>query len=201
MNTKNNQRSRETDDRIVRTVFTILTEENKPLSKITVSEVCKRSGINRSTFYAHYMDIYDIAEKVDKAMAEGVARHVLNRLEKEQRVDACFIALFEYISENREFYSLYFSKLNRSGVIGVAWELLQNKTDSLNYADFGLKSAEELVYQGEFFMYGLTAMLRHWVLGGCAESPDEMLGILVRQYSNVSQKVLAMNGHAGKTEI
>ena len=192
MNTKNNQRSRETDDRIQKTLFAILTEENKPLDKITVSEVCKKAEINRSTFYAHYMDIYDIAEKVDRAMAEGVTEHVLSRLESEQRVDACFIALFEYIRENREFYSLYFSKFNRSGVIGVAWEMLQSKTESLNYADFGLKSAEELVYQGEFFMYGLTAMLRRWVLGGCVESPDEMLGILIRQYSHVSPKVMAL---------
>ena len=91
MNTKNNQRFRETDDRILKTVFDILIEENKPLSKITVSEVCKKSGINRSSFYAHYMDIYDIAEKVDKNMTEGITRHVLNRLESEQRVDACFI--------------------------------------------------------------------------------------------------------------
>ncbi len=32
----------------------------KPLSKITVRAVVERSGISQSTFYRHYMDIYDL---------------------------------------------------------------------------------------------------------------------------------------------
>ena len=31
----------------------------KPLEKITVKELCESARINKSTFYAHYKDIYD----------------------------------------------------------------------------------------------------------------------------------------------
>ena len=34
--------------------------ETKPLSKITVSEICKDCGFNRKTFYYHFEDIYDL---------------------------------------------------------------------------------------------------------------------------------------------
>ena len=30
----------------------------KPLSKITISELCKSCGLNRKTFYYHFEDVY-----------------------------------------------------------------------------------------------------------------------------------------------
>lgn len=39
--------------------------EEKSIDKITVSEICEMADINRSTFYRHYYDIYDLDEKVE----------------------------------------------------------------------------------------------------------------------------------------
>ncbi len=32
---------------------------SKPLSKITVSDISKTSGVSRTTFYKHFQDVYD----------------------------------------------------------------------------------------------------------------------------------------------
>ena len=41
--------------------------QEKPLDKITVTDVVRRAGINRGTFYAHYMDISDVIQHlIDK---------------------------------------------------------------------------------------------------------------------------------------
>ena len=43
----------------------------KPLRKITVSELCSLAGVGRGTFYAHFTDIYDFNEKLeDKFLAD-----------------------------------------------------------------------------------------------------------------------------------
>ncbi len=68
-------------------------------------------------------------------------------------------------------------------MIGVAWELLQDKLQRLNYREFGFQTEEEMEYHGEFFLFGMTAMLRHWVTKGCRETPHELCEILARQYS------------------
>ena len=37
----------------------------KPLEKITVKELCESARINKSTFYAHYKDIYDLSDAME----------------------------------------------------------------------------------------------------------------------------------------
>lgn len=55
MNTKNNKRRRESVEKIER-AFVQLIQENE-LKDITVSEICNMTGLNRSTFYANFIDI------------------------------------------------------------------------------------------------------------------------------------------------
>ncbi len=37
----------------------------KPLEKITVKELCERAEINKSTFYCHYTDIFDLQDQLE----------------------------------------------------------------------------------------------------------------------------------------
>lgn len=43
---------------LIKKKFAELMNEKKELNKITVTELVKRAGITRSTFYTHYDDIY-----------------------------------------------------------------------------------------------------------------------------------------------
>lgn len=38
--------------------------EKKSIDQITVSELCKEADINRSTFYAHYVNVIDVIEEI-----------------------------------------------------------------------------------------------------------------------------------------
>lgn len=183
MNTKNNKRGRDTDEKIVRAMFRVMTRENKALSRVTVREICQEAGINRSSFYAHYQDVFEVMERVEATMAKGLTEAFVEKLDHGSGIGECFEALFAYIGENRGFYSFYFTETNRAGVIGVAWELLQDRLQRLNYREFGFQTEEEMQYHGEFFLFGMTAMLRHWVTKGCRETPHELCEILARQYS------------------
>lgn len=49
--------------RMIETSFLELLEE-KPVSRITVTQLCERAQINRATFYKHYLDIPDLLEKI-----------------------------------------------------------------------------------------------------------------------------------------
>lgn len=55
----------------IRDVFCELTKERK-LNEITVKELCAKADINKSTFYLHYRDIYDLADSIQNILIEDV---------------------------------------------------------------------------------------------------------------------------------
>lgn len=62
MNTPNNKRKKESIERIEK-VFISLLQTNE-LNEISVSDICKLAGLNRTTFYANYTDIYGLADSI-----------------------------------------------------------------------------------------------------------------------------------------
>ncbi len=44
----------------------------KPLERMTVKELAARAEINKATFYLHYRDIYDLADRMEAEIVEGV---------------------------------------------------------------------------------------------------------------------------------
>ena len=66
MNIKNNRRRRESIERIEKVFIELL--QTKELHEISVSDICKRCELNRSTFYANYSDIYELADKLRETL-------------------------------------------------------------------------------------------------------------------------------------
>ena len=52
-------------------VFCELTKDKK-LNEITIKELCAKADINKSTFYLHYRDIYDLAESIENQLIQDV---------------------------------------------------------------------------------------------------------------------------------
>lgn len=44
----------------------------KPLEKITIKELCEKALINKSTFYSHYRDIYDLSDALETEVVSSV---------------------------------------------------------------------------------------------------------------------------------
>lgn len=55
MNTKNNKRRRESKHKIENAFIELLQE--KEVTAISVTDICKLANVNRTTFYANYLDM------------------------------------------------------------------------------------------------------------------------------------------------
>ena len=98
MNTKNNQRHQNTIA-VIEAAFVSLLNE-KELKDISVSELCEKAEISRSTFYENYTDVFSLAnvcaEKIEKCVAEQI------------HVDGEFAWIFDYIKTNSVVFEIYF---------------------------------------------------------------------------------------------
>lgn len=71
---KTDARVRYTRERIAQAFYGIL--RDKPLTKVTVREICERAEINRATFYHHYMDPLDLLEKLEEEILENLRQNI-----------------------------------------------------------------------------------------------------------------------------
>ena len=78
-----------------------------------MTELCREAGVNRTTFYANYDDLFALADAVQKNLEAEVFD--LYREERERKYNSNdFLKLFRHIRENQLFYKTYF-KLGMEG--------------------------------------------------------------------------------------
>lgn len=170
MNTKNNRRRRESQERIEKAFIGLMQE--KELNEVTVSDICKLCGLNRSTFYANYLDIYDLADKVREHLEQELTRLYEPEITQQQNSND-YLKLFRHIRENQLFYRTYF-KLGYDNQFKLeGYDIHQAQ----QY--FGGKHIE---YHVEFFRCGFNAIVKMWLAGGCRETPEEMEEIIRSEY-------------------
>lgn len=170
MNTKNNKRKRESIEKIERVFINLL--QNKELSEISVSEICKQTGLNRSTFYANYADIYELADTIREKLEENLAE--LYEAEITQGFNSNdYLKLFYHIRENQLFYQTYF-RLGYDGNYRI-----MTYDNSLAEHHFHNRFIE---YHMEFFKSGMTQIIKMWLKNGCRETPEDMFEIIKSEY-------------------
>ncbi|MGM9566858.1 MAG: TetR/AcrR family transcriptional regulator [Clostridia bacterium] len=170
MNTKNNRRRKESVEKMEKTFIELLQE--KELNEITVSEICKGCGLNRSTFYANFIDIYDLADKVRLHLEEDVGRLYEREIEEGNNSND-YRKLFYHIRDNQLFYRTYFK-------LGYDHQFRLHTYDT-SQAERYFQN-QYIDYHIEFFRCGFNAMVKKWLAGGCKETPEEMEGILRSEY-------------------
>lgn len=104
MKAKNLNNSSKKTRKLIKKVFAEMLSEKMELVKISVSELCKRADISRGTFYAHYDDIYSVAEEYENELIETFFDNA--RLINSQNIMQFIDSVFEYIRKNNENYRL-----------------------------------------------------------------------------------------------
>ena len=171
MNKPNNKRRKESQEKIEKVFLNLI--HAKEINEISVTEICKLAKINRSTFYANYLDVYDLSDKI----VEKIINNVYHLYDEERETNNTndYLKLFKHIKDNQIFYKTYF-KLGRDKhfVITEYDTNLAKKFYDDKYIDYHI----------EFFMTGLNAIVKKWLDGGCKESPEEIDKILKDEYKD-----------------
>lgn len=169
MNTKNNKRRRDSQEKIEKAFVELL--QTREIKEITVSDLIKMTGLNRSTFYANYIDIFDLADKTREKLEREFSDLFADYDYFNQRSGAH--KMFAHIKENQIFYNTYFKLCyDEKHLISI----YDSRRAEQKHIDSNIK------YHIEFFRNGLNAIIKLWLAGGCQESPEEMAQVLKEEY-------------------
>lgn len=177
MNTKNNQRYRDMDHKMKTVLLHLL--QTRDFEKITVREICEEAGVNRSTFYAHYQDIFEMMEQMEDHLNEElVERYKATDLDPQGALsEETLLPLLSHIRDHQYFYRVvmpYRRNNPERMTANPIWRLLMDP--ALKRA--GIVSEEEQNYYRIYFQSGSMMVIKHWIETGCTTSEDEMARLL-----------------------
>ncbi len=94
----------------------LLLRSKKPLERITVKELCEEALINKTTFYAHYADMYELSEILEKETVRSILESVQNAENAFENPIRFTQALFHAMISQENLIHILFSG-SRSGLL------------------------------------------------------------------------------------
>lgn len=158
-------RVRYTKKVIKETFFTLL--KDKPLSKITVSEICEQAQINRATFYKHYDNQFDLLEKLETELLDSLQSSIEAR--KNRTIENAFEAVLVHLKTNYDAYQILFSENGDTTFMQRILSVCYNENMAIIkdiFPDLDETRQNWLFY---FLAEGCNGMLKNWIEGGMKE--------------------------------
>lgn len=177
MNKKENSGYIKTHQRIQDSLLALLGQ--KKFHNITVNDVCGLAGVNRSTFYAHYQDMYDVMESIERHLEEELLEDFAKEYKPGTNIMTVdyFMIVIRHIQEHSVFYHTYLSE-SSSNMLMNNMELLRTRITKPLFDKLGV-SERYGIYYFDFFKSGLITVLRRWLNDGCPETPRQMADIII----------------------
>ncbi len=163
--------------------------KKKPFEYITVSEICKTAGVNRSTFYLHYETIGDLLNETTRYLLDDFSAYFTTDTKsaifnlKEHNLDELIFICDKYLVP----YLTYVR--NNKEVFGTA--LLHNKT--LGFENVYKRMFEHIFnpildrfhyppdirhYVMMYYLNGISAIILEWLRNDCDKTITEISEII-----------------------
>ena len=163
--------------------------EKKPLEYITVSEICRTAGVNRSTFYLHYENTRELLEETTKYLLDqfasyftGDSKNIVSNFSECSLSELNFITdkylhpYLSYIKDNRRVFSSVLLHPEDFQFDSIFQKLFRFIFDPI--LDRFHYTCGERKYVMMYYLNGLTAIIKEWLQNECKESIEELSEII-----------------------
>lgn len=171
-------RKQKTDNPLLKECFftaLILLMEQKDFKDITISEIAKKSGVSRMTYYRTYSSKEDILIQY----FDDHAKKLISQLEEKPDVTAKEVLVLFFSSFNDQAHLLH--DLYQAGLMT---QILERFTEFISYlykkSQTRFPDGQEQDFHIHFIAGGIYTMLLRWQEAGRKETPEEMAALTVR---------------------
>ncbi|MFC0016048.1 MULTISPECIES: TetR/AcrR family transcriptional regulator [Allobacillus] len=148
--------------------------KEKPISSVTVKEICEQADINRSTFYTHYSDQYDLVEQIESELINDMEKYLNSvNFEMDEEAKEMTERLLDYLASRADDCK---TLLNYEGdstfqrkVTSVAYRFILNEGMTAKNIDPSISE-----YISSFIVNGSIQMMKLWLYNNMDRSPKEM---------------------------
>lgn len=163
--------------------------EKKDFEYITIKEICKKAGVNRSTFYLHYENTNDLLletiEMINRKFISSFASQnvKIKNIEQATKQEANFITpeyltpYLEFIKENNRVVKTIFNnpKLFEAE---KTFNKMYNEIFEPALQKFNIPKEDE-PYIFEFFTRGILGIITKWTNLDCKDSTEHIQNMIM----------------------
>ncbi len=161
----------------------LLLLEKKDLEFITVKEICQKAGVNRSTFYLHYENIYELLEETVERLHQDFTRSfpkVQPRFDSPKEAflitDEFLLPYLQFVKKNKRNLKIIREKPSLFNAHS-AYQTLYNTVFYPALSPFDVPEKKK-TYVLEYFTRGVVAVVYKWAETDCKEPPEEIAEII-----------------------
>ncbi len=183
---KNDSKYFRSAEKMHNALITLLNKKDFEL--ITVKEICELAEVNRSTFYLHYDNSYDLL----KETIEAVYKDFFSRFSadgnkeinlKEKSDEELFLATpkylmpyLEFVEDNRKLFFIMYEKNEMMGA-EKTYEKWFKEIFGPILTRFGV-SQEDQPFIMIFYLKGIIGIINEWLARDCKESKETIISII-----------------------
>ena len=178
------KRKTTTKEDIKEALIQLLSEER--FDTISISKLCKRAGINRSTFYLHYEDKYQMIDSFKSEIISQLSSYSLFEAENEYP-QKLMIAKFHILRANERLINA----LTKSHYIDFR-EAIREYITTIILSDKQETATQRFLeenfqippkYALEIFLSSVEGIISLWIAGGAQEEPEEITDMILTTYN------------------
>lgn len=163
--------------------------EKKDLEYITVKEICRQAGVNRSTFYLHYETIADLVEETLDMINRRFLSYfpqqkdcVVNNLDSRDRTELVLVTreyllpYLRFIRDNKKVYRAAFRNPSSMNANTRYQKLKQHILEPI-LERFEIPVTHRPYYI-VYYIEGIAAIVKEWLRQDCADEVETIADII-----------------------
>lgn len=167
--------------RVVRDALLRLIQD-KPVSQVTTTELCREADINRNTFYAHYATPEDVLAEIEEELLAELAA----MLEDGYDEGMVTVSMCRAIDESRERWHAIWHGNPR--LLERALDMCCERTLA-HWDEEGLADGVEGALFMRFITRGASGVVGSWLDDGCRMSPEDLSALIDRFVARGQQAI------------
>lgn len=173
MAVKQDRRIRKTKSQLRQGLAKLMT--TKSIKEITVKELVEEVDINRSTFYLHYTDIYDLLEQTEAELKAEIMDIIgMENAKSIEDTMPYVMELFTFIADNKEIAQALLGPNGDVAFINQIEDIIASHCMNIFRQYLPDTTSLDFSYANAFCITGCIGLIKYWMGQQFSESPEHM---------------------------
>lgn len=159
---------------------------NQSLDKITVTDIVKKSGKTRQTFYRNFKDKYDLVNWYFEKLADKSFRQISNSYTLKEGLTK----KFTFLLNDKIFFMQAFQSKDYNNVENYDYQCILEFYTHIITRKIG-EIPNDIRFLLEMYCHGSITMTVDWALSGMKMSPEEIADLLISALSERLKELIS----------